>query len=204
MLPLVVALAALAQAAPRNPDVYWTGYIYPETLEGEARARAADADIVHRDGVRLAIAYHGQTVKTLSSPATNCVGGPGPCDFWLYAGSITLDGEKLAVVRMETGKGGSFAIVKPDGSLFRTGGWQQPSPDNRWIASGGDWFDQMDDSPANGYLRIYSWKTTTPPAVFHKSCAAEGWADATHLKVYCNDDETDVVYEASLMRDAGY
>ncbi len=182
MLALVLALAAPSQATPRDPEVYWTGYIDPETLPGEAEARAHDRDLVRRSGRDLAVLYKGKVIRHLVSDDR-----PPPSNIWLYAGRIDVGSEALATVRLETGKGGREAIVKPDGTLFWTEGPAAASPDGRWIAASGDWGDQMDDSAANNYLRVFRWSDHRQ-YIFHKACLGQKWLDATHFTADCNGD----------------
>jgi hypothetical protein len=183
MLPLAITLAALVQDVKRDPDIYWTSYIYPETLRGEAASRTRDSDIVKRDALDLAILYKGKIVRHLLSDDR-----PPPSHIWLYNGSLTIKSDKLAVVRLETGKGGRNAIVKPDGSLFWTEGPAAASPDGRWIGVSGDWGDQMDDSAANNYLRVFRWSDHRQ-YVFHKACIGKKWLDATHFTADCGDPD---------------
>jgi len=183
MLALAFALVALAQAAPRDPEVYWTSYIDPETLPGEAEARAHDRDIVKRNALDLMILYDGKVVRHLVSDDRR-----PPSHIWLYNGSLTVKSDKLAVVRLETGKGGRNAIVKRDGTLFWTEGPAAASPDGRWIGVSGDWGDQMDDSAQNNYLRIFRWSDHRE-YVFHKACLGEEWLDATRFTADCGDPD---------------
>ena len=189
----LIAAALLVQTPTVDP-VYWTSCIYPETLEGEASARA-HTDLVRRDGLTLSVIYDGKTVTTLQSadlPSQPCA---GEGVFWLFSGAIQVGADRLAVVRMEDGHGGREAIVRPDGTLFWTEGPPWASPDGQWVVASADLFDQIDDSRDTESLRIYRWSTADAVKVIPKTCFVKGWTSATMAGVVCADEDGKLTLE---------